>query len=211
MSGKGHRGNTVDTKKSFRSQNIVLAMFMTKDKAIQQSKTTTLPGFYLISRNSSRRFPVNFELIKLSRTKIISFQNFTDCSSCQTAKHALLTPVTFPSFSKNLQLKCKNMHTYWFPLFFDLVLRNFYPYKCSFHDNIAKKYGIKYNETSPIFADTKAPTEDKGWVTMLWFYMCLQCHMFPFSNSHWFLNVLNDTSKTPIFYWCFHSSCNYCN
>lgn len=65
------------------------------------------------------------------------------------------------------------MHTYWFPLFFDLVLRNFYPYKCSFHDNIAKKYGIKYNETSPIFADTKAPTEDKGWVTMLCFYMCL--------------------------------------
>ena len=28
MSGKGHRGNTVDTKKSFRSQNIVLAMFI---------------------------------------------------------------------------------------------------------------------------------------------------------------------------------------
>ena len=105
MSGKGHRGNTVDTKEfpfaKHRIGNVHL-MFMTKDKAIQQSKTTTFPGFYLISRNSSRRFPVNFELIKLSRTKIISFQNFTDCSSCQTAKHALLTPVTFPSFSKNL-------------------------------------------------------------------------------------------------------------
>lgn len=45
MSGKGHRGNTVDTKEfpfaKHRIGNVHL-MFMTKDKAIQRSKTTTL-------------------------------------------------------------------------------------------------------------------------------------------------------------------------